>query len=147
MMYRISKKHHESVSNNGRKNRVWFLENITKEALKYETRKDFCVNSGSTYNAARKLGILDKVCSHMKRKQVYNKKYNLENITKEALKYNTKNEFRRKSNAYYSAMLRLDITDEVCSHMEVINRRWTNIDLFSEALKYDTKSEFRRNSS
>lgn len=44
----------------------WTYEMISEEAKKYETRWEFQkVNSGA-YKAARKRGILDEVCAHMK---------------------------------------------------------------------------------
>ena len=43
----------------------WIKADIVKEALNYTTRKNFANGSGGCYNAARRLEILDEVCSHM----------------------------------------------------------------------------------
>jgi hypothetical protein len=43
----------------------WTFEKIQKEALKYKTRSNFAVGSPGAYSAAKKMGVLDQVCSHM----------------------------------------------------------------------------------
>ncbi len=45
------------------------FEKIHKEALKYMRPGEFKKNSSGAYDAARDLGILEQVCSHMKRSQ------------------------------------------------------------------------------
>ena len=47
--------------------RYWTEERIADTALKFETRKEFQKNEPSAYARAWKMGILDKVCGHMKR--------------------------------------------------------------------------------
>lgn len=44
----------------------WSKEKIIKEAIKHKTRSDFFSNAGSAYNMARKMGIFEEVCTHMK---------------------------------------------------------------------------------
>ena len=101
----------------GLKNRKlkWTKEAIQKEAKKYKTRKEFDVKAGGAYYAARKLGILDEVCSHMVCGQT---RWTIEAIKKEAKKYKTRSEFSAKTNGAYGAARKLDILDEVCSHMQ-----------------------------
>lgn len=43
----------------------WSEEAVREEALKYNSRKEFSEESASAYHAARKLKILNEVCSHM----------------------------------------------------------------------------------
>jgi hypothetical protein len=45
----------------------WNLENLKKEALKYNTEKDFIKFSNSAYQTARRLGVLDQILSHVQR--------------------------------------------------------------------------------
>jgi hypothetical protein len=45
----------------------WTDKKLRKEALKYTTRAEFQKGSGAAYNAALKRGILDEICSHMKK--------------------------------------------------------------------------------
>ena len=49
------------------KQKYWTEERIAETALKFETRKEFQKNEPSAYARAWKMGILDKVCGHMKR--------------------------------------------------------------------------------
>jgi hypothetical protein len=46
----------------------WTVAAVSEEAKKYETRDEFFWGNGGAHTAARKLGILDVVCSHMERK-------------------------------------------------------------------------------
>jgi hypothetical protein len=46
--------------------RQWTDEELHMEALKYKTRSEFKYVNASAYAVARKRGILDKICSHMK---------------------------------------------------------------------------------
>jgi len=43
----------------------WTKENCIKEALKYQTRVDFNINSNGAYDKALRNGWLDEICSHM----------------------------------------------------------------------------------
>ena len=43
----------------------WTKEKITEAALKCSTKKEFLEKFAGAFNAARKLNILDDVCSHM----------------------------------------------------------------------------------
>lgn len=43
----------------------WDSNSIREEALNHSTRVDFEANGGGAVNAARRLGIMDDVCSHM----------------------------------------------------------------------------------
>lgn len=49
------------------KQSYWTEERIAETALRYKSRKDFQRNEPSAYARAWKMGILDKVCTHMKR--------------------------------------------------------------------------------
>ena len=51
----------------GKTSKRWSEESCMEEALKYKFRKDFCEHSSGAYNAAMKLGIVDKCCRHMER--------------------------------------------------------------------------------
>ena len=71
------------------KRQKWSFENIQKEALKFQTRKQFQNESGSAYQAARKMGVIDEVCSHMQSRF----RWAFELVQKESLKYKTRSEF------------------------------------------------------
>jgi superfamily II DNA or RNA helicase len=77
-----------------------------------------------------------------------NEAYN--EIKNEALKYNTKNEFKNNSNRLYQKAKRYDILDEVCSHMELKIKPanyWNRETIKKEALKYKRKMDFLKNAN
>jgi hypothetical protein len=68
----------------------------------------------------------------------------------EALKYETRGEFRKKSGSAYNFCLKNKCIDEVCRHMREIKKPkeyWTKDRCQEEALKYSTKTEFIKNSN
>jgi len=44
---------------------IWTKEKCRKEALKYDNRTSFRINSGSSYNRANKNNWLNEICKHM----------------------------------------------------------------------------------
>lgn len=125
----------------------WTHEMLRDEALKYINRIDFAKKSYRAYQAAVRMGILDKICSHMEPSKTKYK--TVEDIRKEALKYNSRGEFQKSS--LYHVALRRDILDEVCSHMpKRIDQsgensptfKWSFEEIKMEALKYNSRSEF-----
>lgn len=87
---------------------------IENESLKYNSRNEFKIGNNKAYEAARRKGILDEVCSHMITKHII---WTEEMIREEALKYNTRTEFKNNSGGYKAAKRR-GILDDVCSHMK-----------------------------
>ena len=90
------------------------FEDIMIAAKKYQSRSKFYENDPSIYLAARRRGILEEVCSHMRRP---NRLHTYESIKNAALKCKSRAEFREKHRNSYAAALRLKILDEICSHM------------------------------
>lgn len=84
----------------------WTEELIKIEALKYETKDQFWKNAKGAHTAARRLGIFEEVCSHMKKLNKPKGYWKIKkNCQEEALKYNTISEFKHNaSGAYYSAL-------------------------------------------
>jgi hypothetical protein len=101
----------------------WDFESIQKEALKYTTRKDFGKYSRGAYKAAQRLNIINDTCGHAKSKSVRytttNSKLNNEQIKEKATKFASRFEFQKESPSAYSAALRRNILDQVCSHMKL----------------------------
>ena len=100
-------------------NGYWTKEKCRKEALKYNTRYEFFIESRGAYKSSRRKGWLDEVCKHMieilKPKGYWTK----EKCRKEALKYKKRTKFQRGSSGAYDAVLRNGWLDDVCKHMEV----------------------------
>lgn len=89
-------------------------ESIQANALLCETRAEFEKRFPGAYGAARKLGILDQVCSHM---VVVYQSHAPESIHANALLCETRSEFSKRFKSAYRAALHLGILDQVCSHM------------------------------
>ena len=114
---------------------------LREEALKYNSRTEFCIACDTAYQAAFKRGIIDEVCQHMELKQV---KWTDEMLREEELKYNSRVEFRNAMGRAYQTALKRGIIDEVCQHMEVYRKqvKWTDEMLHEEALKCNSRSAF-----
>jgi predicted GIY-YIG superfamily endonuclease len=86
-------------------NGYWTKEKCQEEALKYNTKNDFINKSQSCYCICLENKWLIDICSHMVKKE-YKKYWTKEKCQEEALKYNTKNEFRKNSRSAYNAVLK-----------------------------------------
>ena len=130
--------------------KIWTKEICQNEALKYNTRKEFRENNEKAYNGAYDHGWIDEICSHMKRMINVQGYWTKERCQEEALKYNTKEEFRKNCSAAYSKVYDNKWLDEICSHMiEITKPRgyWTKEKCRIEALKYTTRTDFQNESS
>lgn len=95
----------------------WTLERCQEEALKYTTRYEWTSEHTASYSRAHKNGWLDQCCSHMTEIIKPKRYWTLERCKEEALKYNTRNEWRKKHNNSYSAASAKGLVDQCCSHM------------------------------
>jgi hypothetical protein len=100
-------------------NKKWNKETCRIEALKYSSRVDFQKKSGSAYVAAHVGGWLDDICQHMHRPINSNMLWNEETCKIEALKYETRKDFNKKSKGAYLTAHKLGILDDICSHMKI----------------------------
>ncbi|MFA5207104.1 MAG: hypothetical protein WC428_00240 [Candidatus Paceibacterota bacterium] len=125
---------------------IWTFDKCKNEALKYNLRNDFRINSGSAYNSAQRNLWLNEICSHMK-------KYEREIILsfdiceKEALKYNTKKEFSTKSSSIYSTSVKNGWIDKICGHMQKLPYNtiyWIKERCADAAQQCKTKTEFAK---
>jgi len=123
----------------------WTKEKCHNVALEYNNRSEFGKKSKGAYIAACRMNILNDICLHMikKKKQEY---YTKEKCHKEALKYNTRGDFKNYSSQYYNKALRSKWMDDICSHMTHINTYWNYDKCKNEALKYDHRNDFQKNS-
>lgn len=81
----------------------WNEKTLAEEALKYSSRSQFENEAGGAYGAATKLGILDKVCSHMKRKH---RRWTKESTFEAAKSCKNISQFERKYHGAYAAAAR-----------------------------------------
>ena len=101
----------------GGNTKIWTIDNVRKEASKYNSRSDFKLKSASAYVISHKNGWLDDVCSHMNGGRKINGYWNIDMVRKEASKYNSKKDFSRGSSSSYQIAIRNGWLDCVCSHM------------------------------
>lgn len=123
----------------------WTKETLQIEALKYSRRIDFEQTSNWAYKVARKIHVLDEICSHMKR--AWEEKWVTFNIIfEEALKYKTRKEFSIKNASAYNAARRMKILDAVCKHMKAKAVPLSDKLIEAEAKKYNSRFEFQKKS-
>lgn len=97
---------------------IWDFNNCKNEALKYETRNEFRVKSSGAYDAAHKHGWLNDITIHMLQYRKYEGFWTKVNCQKEALKYNKRTIFARKSAGAYDAAHRNNWLNDICKHMK-----------------------------
>jgi len=93
----------------------WTLENCKEDALKYSTRLEWKKNHSHVYQIARKNGWLEECCASMK--SIKPKNYwTFERCKEDALKYNTKTEWKKNSPGCNAAFIN-GWYEECCKHM------------------------------
>ncbi|WPZ08794.1 DEAD/DEAH box helicase [Roseivirga spongicola] len=128
-------------------NDYWTYERCANESLKYTKKSDFQKWSAGAYNASFRNGWLDEICAHMEtsRNGGY---WTYERCAKEALKYNTRERFRKGSSGAYDKSRIKGWLDEICAHMETSRNGgyWTYERCAKEALKYNKRTDFCKGS-
>jgi len=77
-------------------------------------------------------------------------KWDYDSCKKEALKYKTRNEFRKGSRGAYILSCKNGWLNDICGHMVELrkpNGYWTKKNCLQESLKYKTRLEFQKGSS
>jgi hypothetical protein len=127
-------------------NGFWNLETLTSEALKYSSRQQFQLMNGAAYNAAGRLQLRDAICAHMVETKKSKGYWTMENLQAEALKYENKVDFRKKSNSAFLIASRTKVLDQICTHMtagKLPNGHWQiKENCAAEALKYANRRAF-----
>jgi len=81
---------------------IWTKEKISEEALKFKTRSEWLRKSGSSYYAAKRLGIFEEVVKHMIQVK---RKLTDSLIIEDALKYESRGDWKNNSSSIYSAAI------------------------------------------
>lgn len=127
-----------------KKHKKYTEKELAIEALKYSTRWNFQKGASGAYSSAYKMGILNKICSHMQNNSIC---WTEDLIRIEALKYENIKAFQKGRQSAYNAARRLNILRKICSHMKQLHCDW-NLDKISiEALKYSSRWVFQKNSN
>ena len=150
------------------KQRYWTEERIAEKALKFESRKEFQKNEPSAYARAWKMGILDKVCGHMKR--IWRRlDYDVDMIKRKIDEYDTLSDFIADNKSMQSWLhnhkINLkELTDKpyrkrkqdhtetdykkVEKKKELLLRNLSTLELIRKEIeKYDTLTNFRANNN
>lgn len=90
-------------------------ETVAIDALKYKTKREWCVNDAGSYLAAVKNGWIHDVCKHMQNKRRPTPTF--DEIKKAALKYNSRGEWDSKDRRTCNQARKLKCLDDVCQHM------------------------------
>lgn len=120
---------------------------MLEEAKKYTCRKQFKKQSSYCYKLASRIGMLDAFLSHMPR--IINRKgyWTRELILEESKRYSYRVDFWKLSKPAYSAAQKLNILNDVCSHMgpkKPGKTYWNKEKIFECAKKYDKKLDFQK---
>lgn len=129
---------------------IWTFEKCKKEALKFTRRVDFYKFSKSAYGSALKNKWLDLICGHMPEVVKPVGYWNFDNCNTEALRYETRNKFRKGSSGAYHSAMNNKWLDLICSHMveRMKPKNYWNLERCKEeALKYTSRYKFAKQSS
>jgi hypothetical protein len=128
---------------------------VMEESKKYSSRVEFMKNNRSFYSAALRNGWLDEMLwLGEKTQKVRGHWENKENVLKEAMKYASRDEFKKESSGAYKAAHKHRWIDEMTwlkskneKGSEHKKRRWkTKDDVIEESKKYNSRSEFKKRS-
>ena len=132
---------------NGYWNKKDFCKN---EALKYNSKAHFHKNSSSAYNSARRNNWLDEICSHMTGGHKSCNYWTFEKCKDEALKYEYKADFRKKSGSAYVIAKNKGWLKSISTHFKKVKNTdgyWNNKELCMETAKlFDNRTEFNEKS-
>lgn len=118
----------------------WDYNKAKKESLKYYNLTDYIKNSSNSgIYFAKENGYYDEFTSHMEK--AWSPKWNLEEVTKEALKYQSLNDFRKKAQGAYAWAKRNNCFDNITSHLQ--KEQWSSEKIISLAKNYKSLEEFR----
>jgi hypothetical protein len=95
----------------------WTKEVCEKIAKTCENLSAFYTNHYGAYSAASRNGFLKEICSHMNHVIKFTSIWTKELCHSEALKFDSRIEFEKKSPLVYAAAVRHGFIDEICSHM------------------------------
>ena len=125
----------------------WTKELCRLEALKFKSKQQFKAESGKAHAAAKRYKWTDDICQHMVPSIMPVGYWTKDLCVREALKYQTKEDFKRGSGGAYMWVTRNKYLTEVCQHM-IFNRvprgHWNNRDHCAiEAKKYNIRNQFK----
>lgn len=94
-------------------NKYWTIERCQEEALKYASKRSFLEGCSGAYCAARKMGLLDAICAHMKKVNKPAGYWTKVRCLKEAKKNRSMSEFRKNCPSAFNISWRNGWIDEI----------------------------------
>lgn len=101
----------------GKPRGYWTKERCHEIALTCKTRKEFAVKYNRPYRNSRINGWLDEICTHMVTNIIPKGYWTKEKCHIEALKYNSKKEFRNNNKKCHDFAYNRGWLNDICSHM------------------------------
>lgn len=128
----------------------WTYDNVKDSIKGCKTVLEFVTYYKREYTAAQKAGFLEKLYDDLGLERAprgKTRKWTLETVREEAMKYSTRNDFNKGNPSAYVTAGVNGWTDEVCKHMNTKkskpNGYWKDYhNCKKEAEKYETRSEF-----
>lgn len=114
-------------------------ENAMIETLKYKTKREFRELDHRLYDMCKKNRWLEDATSHMTFEKKVNGYWNYEKCKEEALKYNTKKEFKANSGTAYKTAYANGWMGDIGSHMVSLGHKYKRlvyIFIFSDKAVY-----------
>lgn len=96
------KKSNEEIEKKKKPNKYWDFETCKEEALKYNSKIEFKIHSGGAYSRAKKSKWVSDICGHMIEGCKPSGYWCFDKCKEEALKYESKKDFRNFSHYVYS---------------------------------------------
>ncbi len=131
------------------KDLYWTHEKVRAVAKKCKNRTIFKKKYSGAYKYSIKHGIYNELFKHLGGIKP-NGYWTKEKCKEEALRFQTRQEFRKISPTASSKVRKMGWDKELCSHMEkkkTPKDYWTVIKILKEAKNYNTRSEFKNKSS
>ena len=110
-------------------------------AKQYNYRSELIKANPKAYHSAKRKGILDKICAHMKKMPRPRTELTEKEIRTEALKYDKRSEFLRNAGLVAKRAQEMGIYEDVCAHMKARHWKYTKEEAITIAKQYHNRTE------
>ncbi len=125
----------------------WTIQSCRREALKYETKTEWCRSSSTSYELARKRGWLEQLSRHMREIHKTPGYWTKDRCLQDARRFKSRSEWAKTSGSAYNMALGQKWLEESCRHMVPKMKPsgyWTKERCAEEAHRYQTPSEWQK---
>ena len=120
----------------------WTDEAVLAEGRKYASRKEFSINAGGVYNAARRRNLLNQLYPPVR--SDWSKD---DDVLAEGRKYASRKEFQVNSGSAYRAARRRDLLDQLYPNTRDTSVWGDDEAVLAEGRKYGSRRDFQRDSN